>query len=201
MMINVLYLSIERGQSLCGKRLQADIFGAAANDVEVMPVHFTVRLHELSDLQDMLEILGADHRVNVNTVICAENFEHILGIAQFVKAHCEVDGHYFNIIRGSAKDVSLKSFPAERLPALYRQIQDIYHHYAPTILKRLEGIERLIGEAYYEGTMAFHNKVQLQNIDSPHPWPMPCTAGETTLVIDYNGDVRACELRDQLANV
>ena len=30
---------------------------------------------------------------------------------------------------------------------------------------------------------------------------MPCTAGETAIVIDYNGDVRACELRGKLANL
>ena len=30
---------------------------------------------------------------------------------------------------------------------------------------------------------------------------MPCTAGETAIVIDFNGDVRACELRGKLANL
>ena len=29
----------------------------------------------------------------------------------------------------------------------------------------------------------------------------PCTAGETTAVIDYNGDVRACELREKFATL
>ncbi len=140
-------------------------------------------------------------RVNVNTVICAENFGHVLEIAEFVKTQCAVDGHYFNIIRGNAKDPDLKRIPTERLPWLYKEIQKIYSYYAPTILKRLEGIEKKLGEIYYQGTMAFHNKVQLENIESPHPWPMPCTAGETAIVIDFNGDVRACELRGKLANL
>jgi MoaA/NifB/PqqE/SkfB family radical SAM enzyme len=30
---------------------------------------------------------------------------------------------------------------------------------------------------------------------------MPCTAGETAVVIDYNGDLRACELRGKLGNL
>ena len=30
---------------------------------------------------------------------------------------------------------------------------------------------------------------------------MPCTAGDTSIVIDFNGDVRACELRGKLANL
>jgi Fe-coproporphyrin III synthase len=170
------------------------------DSLRAVPGNFNRTLETLSAVQGCRRRF-ARLRVNVNTVICSENFDHIPDIAEFVKAHCEVDGHYFNIIRGNAKDSALKSIPSERLPALYRHIQGIYHHYAPNILKRLEGIERIVGEAYYEGTMAFHNKLQLENIDSPHPWPMPCTAGETTLVIDYNGDVRACELRGKLANL
>jgi MoaA/NifB/PqqE/SkfB family radical SAM enzyme len=62
-------------------------------------------------------------------------------------------------------------------------------------------MKRGFADLYYQGTLAFHNKVQLENIESSHPWPMPCTAGETSIVIDYNGDVRACELRGKLANL
>jgi MoaA/NifB/PqqE/SkfB family radical SAM enzyme len=140
-------------------------------------------------------------RVNVNTVICAENFDHVLEIAEFIKTRCEVDGHYFNIIRGNAKEPALKAIPAGRLPELYRELQKIYSYYAPTILRRLTGIEKRVGRIYYQGTLALHNKIQLQNIESPHPWPMPCTASETSIVIDYNGDVRACELRGRLASL
>jgi Fe-coproporphyrin III synthase len=140
-------------------------------------------------------------RANINTVICAENLESVLDIAEFVKTNCQVDGHYFNIIRGNALDPNLKRIPENRLPALYRDIQKIYAHYAPTRYKQFEGTKRALVGAYFQGLIAFHNKVQLENIESPHPWPMPCTAGETSVVIDYNGDVRSCELRDKLANL
>lgn len=140
-------------------------------------------------------------RVNVNTVICAENFDHVLDIAEFVKKNCAVDGHYFNIIRGNAKEPALKRIPSHRLSALYGEIQKVYQHYAPTLLRRLNGLEGKVAEIYYQGTLALHNAIQLQNIDSPHPWPMPCTASETSMVIDFNGQVRACELRSPLANL
>ena len=39
------------------------------------------------------------------------------------------------------------------------------------------------------------------NFQQPTPWSFPCTAGETTAVIDYNGDVRACELREKFASL
>ena len=170
------------------------------DSIRAVPGNFAKTLRTLEALQPCRRQY-ARLRVNVNTVICAENFDYVLEIAEFVKSECRVDGHYFNIIRGNAKEAGLKRIPTERLPALYKEIRNIYRYYSPTILKRLQGVERLVGAAYYEGTLSFHNKVQLENIEEPHPWPMPCTAGETTLVIDYNGDVRACELRGKLANL
>jgi MoaA/NifB/PqqE/SkfB family radical SAM enzyme len=140
-------------------------------------------------------------RVNVNTVICAENFDQVLDIADFVRQHANVDGHYFNIIRGNAKDPSLKRIPTERLPALYRELRKVYKHYAPRAMRHYEGAAQELAAALYQGTLAFHNQVQLENIESPHPWPMPCTASQTSIVIDYNGDVRACELRGRLGNL
>jgi Fe-coproporphyrin III synthase len=170
------------------------------DSIRAVPGNFTKTLKTLDMIQSCRrEFPGL--RVNVNTVICAENFDHILEIAEFVKTHCQVDGHYFNVIRGNAKEPALKTIPAERLPALYKELQKVYSHYAPTILRRLTGIERRVGKMFYQGTLALHNKIQLQNIESPHPWPMPCTASETSVVIDYNGDVRACELRGKLANL
>ena len=170
------------------------------DSIRAVPGNFAKTLQTLEAMQSCRRNYS-NLRVNINTVICAENFEHVLEIADFVKEHCEVDGHYFNIIRGNAPDPALKQVPTERLPALYKDLQNVYRHYAPTILKRLHGIERALGEAWYQGTLALHNKIQLENLDSPHPWPMPCTAGETSIVIDYNGDVRACELRGKLANL
>jgi MoaA/NifB/PqqE/SkfB family radical SAM enzyme len=140
-------------------------------------------------------------RVNINTVICAENFESVRDISEYVKRHCPVDGHYFNIIRGNPLDPQLKRIPPDRLPELYRHAQEVYAHYAPARYKQFEGTKRSMVGAYYQGLIAFHNKVQLENIEASHPWPMPCTAGETSVVIDYNGDVRSCELRGKLANL
>lgn len=168
--------------------------------IRSVPGNFAKTLATIEALDPLRERFP-NLRVNVNTVICAENFDHVLEIADFVKEHCKVDGHYFNIIRGNAKEEGLKHIPAQRLPALYRELQKIYAWYAPTILKRMKGPERAVAKAYYQGTLELHNKIQLENIESPHPWPMPCTAGETAVVIDYNGAVRACEMRGSLGSL
>jgi Fe-coproporphyrin III synthase len=177
-----------------------DGLGAMQDSIRAVPGNFQKTLATLEALEPCRD-RNARLRVNVNTVICAENFGHVIAIAEFVKAHCRVDGHYFNVIRGSAKDSSLKELPYDRLAALYGEIQEYYWYYAATLERRFSGVSLAVAKAYYQGTLAFHNQVQLENLLSPHPWPMPCTAGDTSVVIDYNGDIRACELRGKLANL
>ncbi len=177
-----------------------DGLGKMQDSIRAVPGNFSKTLQTLELIQPCRQKYS-NLRVNVNTVICAENFEHVLEIADFVKTHCQVDGHYFNLIRGHAKEPGLHELPVDRLPALYREIRKVYHHYAPTLRRRLNRLERPLAKIYYEGTLSFHNRVQLENARAPHRWPMPCTAGETAVVIDYNGGVRACELRGQLANL
>jgi radical SAM protein with 4Fe4S-binding SPASM domain len=53
----------------------------------------------------------------------------------------------------------------------------------------------------YVGTITTHYRTQHANFQESAAWPFPCTAGETTVVIDYNGDVRACELREKFASL
>ncbi len=177
-----------------------DGLGEMQDSIRAVPGNFAKTLGTLEALQPC-RARYPRLRVNINTVICAENFDQVMAIADYVKAHCAVDGHYFNIIRGSAKDASLKNVPAHRLSALYKQLQSVYSHYADNVLRRHGGAARKVAQVYYQGTLALHNKIQLENAVEPHPWPMPCTAGETSIVIDFNGDVRSCELRGKLANL
>ncbi|MGH9354928.1 MAG: radical SAM protein [Terriglobia bacterium] len=177
-----------------------DGLGEMQDSIRAVPGNFRKTIETLDAIQPARRRFP-NLRVNINTVICAENFDHVLEIADFVKDNCQVDGHYFNIIRGSAKEESLKQIPIERLAPLYKQLQRYYAYYAPTIQRQMRGLGRLVGKMAYQGTLALHNKIQLQNIESPHPWPMPCTASETSVVIDHNGGMRACELRSEIGNL
>jgi Fe-coproporphyrin III synthase len=176
-----------------------DGLGAMQDSIRAVPGNFQKTLATLDGLQPARERYPR-LRLNVNTVICAENFDHVIEIAEFVKANCAVDGHYFNVIRGDAKDPGLKSLPGARLAELYGRLAAYYEHYAGR-WNRHGGLPGAVARAYYQGTLAFHNRVQLENAEVSHRWPMPCTAGETAVVIDYNGDLRACELREKLGNL
>jgi hypothetical protein len=60
---------------------------------------------------------------------------------------------------------------------------------------------RTLARAYYLGSIKFHFDLHEQNFAGPKQWPMPCTAGSTTIVIDHDGHFRACELRSKLGRL
>ena len=64
-------------------------------------------------------------------------------------------------------------------------------------LKQGKKIARLT----YVGIMSFMDMIKEQNHEGPHPWGMKCTAGDTTFVIDANGDFRSCEMRPPIGNL
>jgi len=140
-------------------------------------------------------------RVNVNTCLNADNANEMVRFMQSVYRELPVDGQYLQLIRGNPKDPSLKPIPSELLREIYQSARALYEQYALRLFKNLGPLSRASAKAIYAGTLAFHNKIQYANYLQSSPWPMPCTAGETFCVIDYNGDVRACELRGRIANL
>ena len=70
-----------------------------------------------------------------------------------------------------------------------------HRHYAQALFAHLPPVIRHIARLYYLGNLRFHFDLHEQCLESPQAWPMPCTAGETSIVIDHNGRFRACEMR------
>ena len=141
-------------------------------------------------------------RLNVNTVVCAENYEEIERLAAFLWENFALDGHYFNIIRGQAKaGAAIKQVPNDILPALYTQAAALTERYGRRMFAGDDASARFVKQVAYVGAITTHYRTQLANFAEPSGWPFPCTAGETTAVIDYNGDVRACELRGKFATL
>src|SRR5215813_11495584 len=68
--------------------------------------------------------------VNINTVMTRDNLDEILPLAELVWAERIADGHYFNLIRGDAKDPGLKQLEREKLRQVYAKLPEIQWHYA-----------------------------------------------------------------------
>lgn len=140
-------------------------------------------------------------RRNVLTVITRENYGEVEALAAYLKEHAEIDGHYFEIVRGQAPDLSLKILTREDVADLHRRLMPFHRHYARKLFARLPHGAREAAATYYMGNLRFHYDLHESCLEAPSEWPMPCTAGETTIVIDHNGRFRACEMRGVLGDL
>jgi MoaA/NifB/PqqE/SkfB family radical SAM enzyme len=139
--------------------------------------------------------------VNINTVITRDNLDEIMPLAEYVFSEHIADGHYFNLIRGEAKDPDLKRVEREKLRRIYRKLPEIQSRYAEGMFDDKNRLVKWFKKAAYVGTLTFHHRTQFRNQEKPVRWPMPCTAGETAAVIDFDGRIRACELRKPIGNL
>jgi MoaA/NifB/PqqE/SkfB family radical SAM enzyme len=139
--------------------------------------------------------------VHINTVLTRDNLDEVHPLAEWVFAERLVDGHYFNLIRGNAKEPGLKEVTREKLRKLYPEIADIQKRYADRLINDRNRIIRWLKRMAYVGTLTFHHRTQFANLEGHSAWSMPCTAGETSAVVDFDGRVRACELREPVADL
>jgi MoaA/NifB/PqqE/SkfB family radical SAM enzyme len=166
-----------------------------------VPGNFEKALDSARLLRKLKPRFGRRLIVNINTVITRDNLDEILPLAEFIRAGRIADGHYFNLIRGDAKDPGLKKVEREKLRQIYSKLHDIQWTYADGMFDDMIGFVKWVKKVVYAGTLAFHHRTQFANLQHPSRWPMPCTAGETSAVIDFDGRIRACELRKPLANL
>jgi Fe-coproporphyrin III synthase len=179
-----------------------DGYGATHDRVRGVAGNWEKTLSCIESLYPLKERFKDRFRLNVNTVVCAENYREIERLAEFMWQNFRLDGHYFNIIRGETKAGSqIKQIPPDALTDIYKKVFRLTRAYGERMFAEDDASHRFIKSIAYVGAITTHYRVQQANFESPTAWPFPCTAGETTAVIDYNGDVRACELRDSFATL
>ena len=144
-----------------------------------------------------------EHRLRRNVVSCvtAENYRELVALGLRLLQETESDGHYFEIIRGNPMDPDLKRLPRNELEALHRKLMWLHERYAEKLFAHLEWPAREFARMYYLGHLKFHFQIHAANHYGNKEWPMPCTAGETTIVIDHDGHFRSCELRPKLGRL
>ncbi len=179
-----------------------DGYGKTHDRIRGVPGNWEKALECIESLYPLKETYTDRFRLNVNTVVCADNYTEIEKLAEFMWQEFGLDGHYFNIIRGETPvGDEIKQVPAEVLPAMYAYVSQLTRRYGNRMFAADEASRRFVKNVAYVGAITTHYRTQLANFKEKTAWPFPCTAGETTAVIDYNGDVRACELREKFATL
>jgi len=166
-----------------------------------VPGNFEKALESAKMLRILKKSFGLRLIVNINTVITRDNLDEILPLAELIRAEHLADGHYFNVIRGDAKNPGLKNVQREKLRQIYSKLSEIQWSYADGMFDDKNRVVKWMKKAAYVGTLTFHHRTQFQNLERSNRWPMACTAGETSAVIDFDGRIRACELRDPIGNL
>ncbi|HEY6188023.1 MAG TPA: radical SAM protein [Pyrinomonadaceae bacterium] len=179
-----------------------DGYGETHDRIRGVPGNWEKTLDCIRFLYPLKEKYGDRFRLNVNTVVCAENYTEIEKLSEFLWANFNLDGQYFNIIRGDTLvGDEIKRVPREVLPAMYERAASLTKRYGDRMFAHDDASRRFVKNVAYVGAITTHYRTQHSNFAGPSAWPFPCTAGETTAVIDYNGDVRACELREKFATL
>jgi len=165
-----------------------------------VPNNFVRTLQTLREVEKRYGSIGRLRR-NVVSVITSENYHELVALAQYLRENADLDGQYFEVVRGEIPDPKLKALTSESLAKLHKRLMPVHRHYAKKLFAHWRTPARQFATMYYLGNVRFHFDLHERCFEHPDPWPMPCTAGETSIVIDHNGVFRACELRKTLASL
>lgn len=179
-----------------------DGYGETHDRIRGVPGNWEKALDCIQSLYSLKEKYADRFRLNVNTVVCADNYTEIEKLSDFMWNNFRLDGQYFNIIRGeTAVGDVIKQVPPSVLPAMYAHVSRLTKRYGDRMFADDDRSKRFVKNIAYVGAITTHYRTQHANFEQSTAWPFACTAGETTAVIDYNGDVRACELRQKFATL
>jgi MoaA/NifB/PqqE/SkfB family radical SAM enzyme len=179
-----------------------DGFGVTHDEIRGVPGNWEKALACIEAQYPLKEKHGDRLRLNVNTVVCSENYTEIGKLSEFLWSKFRLDGQYFNIVRGETKvGEAIKNIPVDALPGIYAKVSELTKRYGDRMFAADDAARRYVKNMAYVGAITTHYRTQHENYDGAAGWPFPCTAGETSVVIDYNGDVRACELREKFATL
>jgi MoaA/NifB/PqqE/SkfB family radical SAM enzyme len=176
--------------------------GETHDRIRGVPGHWEKTLDCIDELYPLKDKYADRLRLNVNTVVCADNYHEIERLAEFMWNGFRLDGHYFNIVRGDTPvGDEIKQIPDEALPQMYSYISQLTKRYGDRMFAEDDAAKRFVKNVAYVGAITTHYRTQRANFSDSNSWAFPCTAGETIAVIDYNGEVRACELRKKFGSL
>ncbi len=141
--------------------------------------------------------------VNINSVITNKNIKFLPNLMKFVRSNLDVDGHYFEIIRGDIKNKDFKILDYEELEKFYRlaiKNEEFYFEKKFKIGKVGLNLGKKVTKIFYIGIIKYLYKTQMKILKGKK-FEFDCLAGKTSLVIYPRGDVSLCELRKSIANV
>ena len=179
--------------------ISIDGFEETHDRIRGVPGNYEKALDTLAELE-ALRSQWPHLTIHVNSVITQENQNQIVDLGRYFQENADLNGHYFQIIRGDPKDPSLQTVAPQKLKEIYSEVQPLNFAYISKPPQK-KSFWDSVRRAYWKAGYIFSYETQYHNFVSKTNWKMPCTAGQSSIVIDYNGDVRVCELRKPIGNL
>src|SRR6185295_5404696 len=130
-----------------------DGYGKTHDEIRGVPGNWEKALDCITSLYPLKTKYADRFRLNVNTVVCADNYTEIEKLGDFMWQNFKLDGQYFNIIRGETLvgDV-IKQVPPEVLPEMYAYVSKLTKRYGDRMFTDDDASKRFVKNVAYVGT-------------------------------------------------
>jgi sulfatase maturation enzyme AslB (radical SAM superfamily) len=140
-----------------------DGYGETHDRIRGVPGHWQKTLDCIESLYPLKEKYRERLRLNVNTVVCADNYTEIEKLGEFMWSKFRLDGQYFNIVRGETLvGDEIKQVPPSVLPKMYAYISQLTKRYGDRMFADDNASRRFVKN--YDSLP--HSARELREIDS-----------------------------------
>ncbi len=177
-----------------------DGIGATHDKIRGVPGNFKKTIRTMELIKEKYPD-NSDLIVNAATVITPLGYDQAFDLGVYLLKKELIATQFFEIVRGNPLDPDTKGLNEEQVRALRKKVYPLQAEQANRLFKYFKGAKKAIAKKYFLGYLRFINNIQDANHKGPKHWGMRCTAGETTFVLDHNGDFRSCEMREPIGNM
>ena len=127
-----------------------DGYGETHDRIRGVPGNWEKTLDCIEALYPLKEKYDERFRLNVNTVVCADNYMEIEKLGEFMWSNFRLDGQYFNIIRGETLvGDEIKQVPPNVLPEMYAYISQLTKRYGDRMFADDDAQQRFVKNVAY----------------------------------------------------
>src|SRR6267378_1056997 len=127
-----------------------DGYGETHDRIRGVPGNWEKALDCIGSLYPLKGKFTDRFRLNVNTVVCAENYTEIEMLSEYVWEKFRLDGQYFNIIRGETLvGDQIKQVPPEALPGIYAHVSRLTRRYGDRMFAEDDASRRFVKNVAY----------------------------------------------------
>jgi len=154
----------------------------------------------LNTLKELKKLKEKNSKLNIliNSVIVKDNYQELFNLFEYLENESAISNHFFEIMRPELKSAASDK-PQDHFisKSFYSRALSLQYGKFKIDLKTKNFIKRFLHEVNFLGKMALIYNLQLSNFNNNKVWPFFCQAGKNILVMNCDGRVRPCELRDK----